>query len=99
MAKVQDILEIQDPRVIVKYVCLGKPIRQESVCRSLPVSFEKSEMSSWYHRKCVKSKDSYWINPDLSKMQRKQISYAKPNRERKTSRVKLNRSRQGRKKI
>ena len=37
MAKVQDILEIQDTRVIVRY---------------LLVSFEKSKMSSsWYHRK------------------------------------------------
>ena len=36
MAKVQDILEIQDTKVIVRY---------------LLVSFDKSEMSSWYHRK------------------------------------------------
>ena len=83
----QDILEIQDPRVIVKYVRLGKPIRQESVCRSLLVSFEKSEMSSWYHRKCVKSKDSYLINPDLSKMQREAnfLREAKQRKENKPS--------------
>ena len=51
MAKVQDILEIQDTRVIVRYLLLGKPSGQKSVCRSLLVSFEKTEMSSWYHRK------------------------------------------------
>ena len=51
MAKVQDILEIQDTRVIVRYVRLGKPSGQKNNCRSLLVSFEKSEMPSWYHRK------------------------------------------------
>ena len=69
MAKVQDILEIQDTRVIVRYLLLGKPSGQKSACRSLLVSLEKSEMSSWYHRKSVKSKDSFLINPDLWKMQ------------------------------
>ena len=51
MAKEQDILEIQDTRVIVRYLLLGKPSGQKSACRSLLVSLEKSEMSSWYHRK------------------------------------------------
>ena len=51
MAKVQDILEIQDPRVIGRYVRLSKPSGQKSVCRSRLVSFEISEMSSWYHSK------------------------------------------------
>ena len=34
MAKVQDILEIQDPRVIVRYVRLGKPVKWAEECSS-----------------------------------------------------------------
>ena len=72
MAKVQDILEIQDCKVIVRCVRLGKLSGQESVCRPLLVSFDKPETACRHHGngKGVKSKDGYWINPDLSKMQR-----------------------------
>ena len=71
MAKVRDILEIQDRKVIVRCVRLGKLSGQESVCSPLLVSFDKPETACRYHGngKGVKSKDVYWINPDLSKMQ------------------------------
>ena len=72
MAEVQDILEIQDRKVIVRCVHLGKLSGQESVCRPLLVSFDKPETACRHHGngKGVKSKDGYWINTDLSKMQR-----------------------------
>ena len=61
MAKVQDILEIQDRKVIVRCVRLGKLSGQESVCRPLLVSFDKPEMASRYHRngKGLKSKEKF----------------------------------------
>ena len=64
---IQDILIIQDPKVIVRCVHLCKLVEQESVCRPLLVSFDKPETVSQYHgnEKGVKCKDSYRINPDL----------------------------------
>ena len=72
MPKVQDILKIQGPKAIVRCARLGKLSGQESACRPLLVSSDKLEMASRCHgnEKGVKSKDRYWINPDLSKMLR-----------------------------
>ena len=72
----QDILELQEPGCIVKCFRLGSPKDENNVLKSVPrpllVEFDKPETASYYHGngKGVKSRDGYWVNPDLSRLQR-----------------------------
>lgn len=73
---VQDILELQDPKLMVKCVRLGSRKDENNVVKSAPrpllVLFNKPETTSFYHGngKGVKSTGGYWINPNLSRLQR-----------------------------
>ena len=55
---------------------MGSPKDENNVLKSAPrhllVEFDKPETSSYYHGngKGVKSRDGYWVNPDLSRLRR-----------------------------
>lgn len=79
ITRVNQILDIQDPNVIVNVVRLGSRKDKDGVVKNYPrallVTLKNPEMAQFYHDYEIgyKTFDGYWVNPGPSKLQREAI--------------------------